>query len=234
LIHHIQRWNPILYEEQWSTREKHKTPKGCCGFFSWDKTCDLCCPLQEKKIVELGDMCQCTGNGNEISCSITKQRHCASDEDCTGKEEVKFGDWSSICVKKEKETTASGSRCAGKKKCDPCGATGNKQCWPFAGTKEPRCLLKGEGGMDCPAEEDPVKDVVEDEPVNPSPIDCTERKKITGKMKFKSKHNMEVWCNCNAKSFEIASADRCGEIEKAAHCTWDEGAALCAPKASTQ
>ena len=118
-----------------------------------------------------------------------------------------------------------------------------------------RCLLKGEGGMDCPAEEDPVKDVIEDEPitptietenkndcascfetnnffckdgagycvsmqdgraeckndatmikkvvgcssgvvpppVNPSPIDCKERKKITGKMKFKSKHNMEVW-----------------------------------------
>ena len=117
-----------------------------------------------------------------------------------------------------------------------------------------RCLLKGEGGMDCPAEEDPVKDVIQDEPitptietddcascfekdnffckdgagycvsiqdgraeckndatmikrvvgcssgvvpvdppVNPSPIDCTERKKITGKKKFTSKHNMEVW-----------------------------------------
>ena len=50
------------------------------------------------------DMCKCTGNGNEIQCSVTGQRYCASDEDCNGKDEVEFGEWSKICKKKNPTT----------------------------------------------------------------------------------------------------------------------------------
>ena len=38
------------------------------------------------------NMCKCTGNGNEIECSITGKRHCSSNQDCTGTIPLKFGD----------------------------------------------------------------------------------------------------------------------------------------------
>jgi hypothetical protein len=72
------------------------------GFASW---CYLDDTYKERKdegintCSEFDDMCKCTGNGNGMECSVTGIRYCASDEECSGMEEVKFGDWSNICSK---------------------------------------------------------------------------------------------------------------------------------------
>jgi hypothetical protein len=56
-------------------------------------------PADDEVTTPAKDMCKCTGSGNEIECSQTGKRHCASDEECYGKDETLFGDWEEICAK---------------------------------------------------------------------------------------------------------------------------------------
>jgi len=44
-----------------------------------------------------GDMCECTGTGNEMSCSVTGQRYCNTGEECFATTKYLFGQWSDMC-----------------------------------------------------------------------------------------------------------------------------------------
>ena len=57
------------------------------------------------------DCCSCTGTGNEISCSTTGIRYCASGRDCyapTGNTYA-YGQWSSLCLGAEDDPTTQSS-----------------------------------------------------------------------------------------------------------------------------
>ena len=45
------------------------------------------------------DMCECTGDGNQISCSLTGVRYCGSTEECFAPPGTSypFGQWSDLC-----------------------------------------------------------------------------------------------------------------------------------------
>ena len=67
------------------------------------------------------DMCKCTGNGNEIECSITGKRHCSSNLECTGNVPLKFGDWG-MC------TLVDRCKCTGNGNEIECSVTGKRHC----------------------------------------------------------------------------------------------------------
>ena len=61
---------------------------GACGYHGYNCACQ--CPP---------DMCECTGDGNQISCSLTGVRYCSSAEECFAPPGTSypFGQWSDLC-----------------------------------------------------------------------------------------------------------------------------------------
>jgi len=78
----------------------------------------------ERMVKAAEDWCTCTGEGNEMQCSLTGGRSCSSGDACFGTDEVKYGDWSNICKKKDMCTcTGNGSEMQ-------CSVTGGRFCSP--------------------------------------------------------------------------------------------------------
>ena len=116
--------------------------KGAENVLGEQKTCP---PCKE-------DLCKCTGRGNEIHCSVSKQRHCAPDEECYGGNNVvQFGEWSNICKKvesgqKPKKKVRKKDDCNKKYVCDKLGSSnfatqpGKKSQWYICGNTKLSCM----------------------------------------------------------------------------------------------
>merc|ERR1712195_153024 len=71
------------------------------------------------------DMCECSGNSNRITCSITRAHSCAAGSVCDGKDKVKFGEWSKICTPK---ASLDMCKCTGESNEYECTKTGKAHC----------------------------------------------------------------------------------------------------------
>jgi len=69
---------------------------GACGN-KWHCACQ--CPPSPPAPPAPPDMCECTGVGNQISCSLTGVRYCSSAEECFAPPGTPypFGQWSDLC-----------------------------------------------------------------------------------------------------------------------------------------
>ena len=68
------------------------------------------------------DMCQCTGVGNQISCSVTGERYCSAGDECFAPQGTSypFGQWSDMC--------GDMCQCTGDGNKIRCSATGERYC----------------------------------------------------------------------------------------------------------
>jgi len=107
---------------------------GACGFSGWNCACD-CSPSPPPSPLPPPDMCECTGDGNQISCSGTGVRSCGGGEECFAPPGTSypFGQWSDLC--------AEMCACTGNGNQMSCSGTGVRYCGGgeecFATTKVP-------------------------------------------------------------------------------------------------
>jgi hypothetical protein len=76
---------------------------GACGYSGWKCACQCSHPSPPSPSPPPTpppppDMCECTGDGNKISCSGTGVRYCGSGEECFAKKSHPFGQWSDLCA----------------------------------------------------------------------------------------------------------------------------------------